>query len=271
VTIKGGTNVPLAPSIDYLTSVLLPTLSKIGLPPIHINLLKRGWSAGAHEIGAVTITVEPLAPGSCLPGFSLTERGEVVSVKAMVLAPRAAEKDFQREIRAQLGKVLPDVPVEIKFELSGHQKRLYLLLVATTSTGCKLGRDWLYDRRFTSLSSVVSEMARRVVEESDAEIKSGACVDEYCTDQLVVFQALAKGSSVVEGGREESGEPRERSLHARTAEWVVREMIGVEVQENGSCKGVGFVVGEGWRRVDGKKTGGDVEELVEGLEKLEVT
>lgn len=193
-----------------------------------------------------------------------------MSVKATVLAPRAAEKDFQREIRAQLEKVLPDVPVEIKFELSGHQKRLYILLVATTSTGCKLGRDWLYDRRFTSLSPVVSEMAKRVVEELDAEIKSGACVDEYCTDQLVVFQALAKGRSVVEGGKE-SGEPRKRSLHARTAGWVVREMLGVEVQDDGSCEGVGFVVGERWRRGDGKKTGVDVEELVEGLEKLEVT
>lgn len=197
-----------------------------------------------------------------------------MGVEATVLAPRAAEQDFQREIPARLGKVLPDVPVEIKFELSGHQKRLYLLLVATTSTGCKLGRDWLYDRRITSLSAVVSEMVKQVVEELGVEIKSGACVDEYCADQLVVFQALAKGTSYVNGGKMESGEHRGRSLHARTADWVVGKMVGVEVDEAGGCEGVGFIVGEG-RRKDGRVKMEGVEEELDGIaestERLKVT
>jgi len=188
--------------------------------------------------------VQSLAKGATLPAFELKERGDVVSVQATVLAPRTVEKDFQREIRAEVRRVLPYVEdVKIEFELSGHQKRIYLLLVATTSTGCRLGRDWLYDRRITTLSAAVAEMVRRVVEELDAEIRGRACVDEYMSDQLVVFQALAKGRSMVTGGKEKGGSVRERTLHAQTAWWVVSELLGVEVDEEGGCEGVGFVVG----------------------------
>lgn len=244
LTIKGGTNVSLSPSYDYIRHVLLPTLSLIGLPPITARLNARGWSTGRPEVGSITFTVQSLAKGATLPAFELKERGDVVSVQATVLAPRTVEKDFQREIRAEVRRVLPYVEdVKIEFELSGHQKRIYLLLVATTSTGCRLGRDWLYDRRITTLSAAVAEMVRRVVEELDAEIRGRACVDEYMSDQLVVFQALAKGRSMVTGGKEKGGSVRERTLHAQTAWWVVSELLGVEVDEEGGCEGVGFVVG----------------------------
>lgn len=270
LTLKGGTNVSLSPSYDYLSQVLLPTLSKIGLPPIHLNPLKRGWTTGAHEIGALSVTVDPLALESSLPAFSLTERGEIANVNATVLAPRSCEKDFQRELRAEFADVLPNTPIEIKYESSGHAKRLYLLLVATTSTGCKLGRDWLYDRRITSLPAAVNQMVKQVVGELKAEIESGACVDEYCADQLVVFRALAKGRSVVNCGFDENGGARERSLHEQTAWWVAREMLGVELDEDGGCEGVGFVVGE---RLDGRRAReeSELEEIEERIERLEVT
>lgn len=251
--------------------MLIPTLSLIGLT-LRITILKRGWTHGAHEIGAVRITVKPLAPGTSLPAFQLTDRGEIERVDATVLAPRQSEKDFQREVRAALGKVLPDVPVELKFEMSGHAKRLYLLLVATTSTGCKLGRDYLYDHRITSLPTAVKVMANQVVSELDAEVKSGACVDEYMADQLVVFQALAKGRSVVNGGKDEEGEWRQRSLHAMTAWWVVQRLLGVSGDEAGGCEGVRFVVGEKfertYRRVEGVE---GTEGIEEAMERVDVT
>ena len=242
LTIKGGTNVSFSPSVDYLKQVLVPTLTLIDIPPIDIKLHSRGWTTGTNEIGAITFVVQPFAPGTTLPAFSRTDRGEITSVNATVLAPRQAERDFQREIRAALSQTLPDVPVDVTFELSGHPKRLYLLLVVTTSTGCKLGRDWLYDRRITSLSAAVAQMVTKVVDELNQEVKSGAAVDEYMSDQLVVFQALASGSSVVNTGEDESGDRREGSLHAQTAWWVVQKLLGVDIGANGKCQGVGFVV-----------------------------
>jgi RNA 3'-terminal phosphate cyclase (ATP) len=245
LTIKGGTNVSNSPSYDYVHQVLLPTLSMIGLPPITARLNARGWNTGRPEVGSVTFTVQPLSKGATMPAFELKERGNVVSVQATVLAPRAVEKDFQREIRAEVRRILPAVEdVKVDFELSGHQKRLYVLLVATTSTGCRLGRDWLYMQRITSLSAAVSEMVKRVVNDLDAEIRGDGCVDEHMSDQLVVFQALAKGRSMIRGKKEEDGSVSESTLHAQTAWWVVSELLGVDVDGEGVCEGVGFVVGD---------------------------
>jgi len=62
---------------------------------------------------------------------------------------------------------------------------------------------------------------------------------------MVDFQALAKGRSVVFAGEEEDEDaeglkPREPSLHARTAEWVCREMLGVRFDAGGVCEGIGY-------------------------------
>lgn len=83
-------------------------------------------------------------------------------------------------------------------------------------------------------------MVERVSHDLANEWQSGACVDEHLRDQLVVFQALARGRCRVWPGVDEDGELREPSLHARTAEWVAREMLGVRFDSEGVCEGVGF-------------------------------
>lgn len=82
-------------------------------------------------------------------------------------------------------------------------------------------------------------MVKRVAAELIGEIEHGGCVDEYLRDQLVVFQALAAGRSVVLGGK--NGSVRvEPSLHAKTAQWVARKILRVDFDDDGGCEGVGF-------------------------------
>lgn len=87
-------------------------------------------------------------------------------------------------------------------------------------------------------------MAERVTADLAAEWRSGGYVDEHMRDQLVIFQALAKGRSEVFPGRDmgDTGDAglREPSLHARTAEWVAKEVLGVNFDFEGSCEGIGF-------------------------------
>ena len=118
-------------------------------------------------------------------------------------------------------------------EDSKHNKRYYLLMVATVSTSStvlsspatyKLGRDWLYDRKVRLPEQNVAELADKVTCDLHAEWTSGAYVDEHMRDQLVVFQGLAESGSRTYGGRAETGEVREASLHARTAEWVLGQV-----------------------------------------------
>jgi len=252
ITIKGGTNVSMSPSIDYIQQVLLPTLSRIGLPLITAILHDRGWSTGRTEMGRVTFAITPLEANAQLPAFNLSDRGSVTHIHATILAPRSCEQQARDLLSAALSQQFADQDSNIVFEDSRNPKRLYLLLVATSSNGHKLARDWLYDGRVNSPDDAMPRLVSRVVAELAAEIEHGGCVDEYMRDQLVVFQALAAGKSVVDGG-EVDGRKVEQSLHARTAQWVVNMLLDVEFDDRGCCEGVGLRAGEDYA----KRRGGD--------------
>lgn len=138
---------------------------------------------------------------------------------------------------------------------------IYLLLVAHTSTGYRLGRDWLYDRKIPggggsgkakdnragkAVEEAMTELVTSVVTGLQQELDGPAdmpgngrdrtgdgrgrnwVVDEHLQDQLVVYQALARGRSVVgyHGDGREPGNKRQ-TLHTRTAQWVTKKMLGV--------------------------------------------
>lgn len=241
INIQGGTNVSNSPSFEYIDQVLLPILSsKLGISPIRIKLHRRGWNQGRADVGSVTVDITPLKPGSSLPVFSFTARGDVLKIHVSVLAPGAViRNNIKDKVVAKLLQRHPDV--EILFPLdedSRDEKRLYLLLVAETSSGYRLGRDWLYDRKIRS-SKAVDDLVTRVVDDLEQELAHGGCVDEYLQDQLVVFQALAQGRSWIDDGTR-----KEASLHTRTVRWVVERILGVGFDEAGTCAGIGYQVGE---------------------------
>ena len=262
--IIGGTNVSNSPSYDYVEQVLLPMLSLIGIPAIVPEVHSRGWSQGSTRLGSVTYTLTPLR--SKLAAFQLTERGEVESIRATVIAPKDYEEQISDELDGMFDKRhsmffgTRGPNIKTTFEDSMHEKRFYLLLVATTTTGVKLGRDWLYDHgvRAGKMNKVVSSLVRQVSLDLIGEIQHGGCADEYLRDQLVVFQALADGRSTVYGGKKDDID-MEPSLHARTAHWVAKEVIGVESDKHGTCEGIGFTP-DGGREI----------ELVGDIQKLEV-
>ncbi|KAJ9645775.1 hypothetical protein H2199_002815 [Coniosporium tulheliwenetii] len=215
ITITGGLNGSTCPSQDYINEVLIPTLSRIGLPSM-TTLSAHRHSNDSNERGAVQYNIAPSPP-------------TLADASPSHFADRALELEIQNT----------------------ESKHLYILLVATSTNDHRLGADrqrnclrqtdGLTDRR-------VALLVEEVTTQLFAEIEHGGCVDTHMQDQLVVFQALAKGRSVVDGGR------KEPSLHTRTARWVVREMLGVEFDEgDGSCEGVGLVAGEGIadRAIDG--------------------
>ena len=249
VRIDGGTNVSNSPSVDYVIQVLIPTLERIGIPHIDVHIHSRGWSQGSATVGSVTYTISPLKER--ISAFQLLDRGEIVSVTATIIAPKDTERQFREELDVMFERRQSrffgyagdhDDRVDTTFEDSHHDKRYYLLLVATTSTGMKLGRDWLYDRGFRAgkLEQIVPTIVRKVSDDLLAEIEHGGCVDEYLQDQLVVFQALAEGRSQVYGGKRKDV-LMEPSLHAKTAQWVAKEIIGVEFDDEGGCKGIGYM------------------------------
>lgn len=244
MTIYGGTNVSLSPSYDYIDQVLLPTLSRIGLPGIKTTLHQRGWMRG--EKGSVTFKITPHPREQKLSPFRLEDRGAIQSIRATILAPSNCQGQAERGLSDALRTSFPDLgeaALSINFEKS-LEKCLYLLLVATSSNGHKLARDWLYNEKIKGVTVAVDRLIKRVTAELASEVRHGGCVDEHMRDQLVVFQGLADGESFVDGGCDERGNRIEPSLHAKTAEWVVEKILGARFDGQGGCQGVGFAAGE---------------------------
>lgn len=262
--IEGGTNVSKSPSYEYVDQVLLPMLyRKVGFPPIKMSMDKRGWTQGRIEVGRVTFDITPLFPGSTLPSFSFTNRGEVTRFYVSILAPDVASQRSIRQISIkEILKRYPEAEIDFPVdEDSRHLKRLYLHVVAETSEGFRLGRDWMYDRKATASTALQKneQLVEKVLDDLDKELAHGGCVDEYMQDQLVVFQALAKGQAEVDCGKE-----REPSLHTQTARWVAEQVFGISFDDKGMCDGQEFRVGEKfWERKEKKHAdlAKDIEDL----------
>ena len=260
--IKGGTNVWNSLSVEYAQQVLFPILNdKLGLGRIRAKLDKRGWSMGSKCIGQVTFDVTPLKPGRTLDAFDLADRGDVTKIHVSIIAPSADMIERIREcVIFKLERHLDDAEIEFPVsDLSGHRARLYLLLVAETSNGFRLGRDWLFDRRVDQVKpqATVEALVGKVVQDLVHELSHGGCVDEFLQDQLTVFQALAKGTSTVSAGKP--------SLHTETTRWVCNRLLGVAFDEEGHCQGVGFQSGQEGSHIDT-----DSEKIAAGMESLSV-
>jgi RNA 3'-terminal phosphate cyclase (ATP) len=248
LTIFGGTNVSDSPSYEYISQVLFPTLHNIGLPPIAAVLNKRGWSHGGSSIGSFTLDI-PARQTLALPAFQLYPS----SPSARPMPPSRLDITFLAPATAypHLRSLLPlyiehtfgrgfseeNNNMSLTCEDSKHDKRYYLLIIATVPTSSttptspatyKLGRDWLYDSKVRSPEHAVTELTDVVLRDLHAEWASGAHVDEHMRDQLVVFEGLAESGSRVFGGYSGDGRPREASLHAKTAEWVMEQMQSKE-------------------------------------------
>ncbi|KAI4131750.1 MAG: hypothetical protein LQ338_001072 [Usnochroma carphineum] len=240
VTIEGGTNVSKSPSIEYVNQVLVPLLvEKLSVPTITTKIIKRGWSSGRADVGAVQFDLKPFASGSRLSRFEFTCRGDVIRLHVSILAPGSSVRNSLRDkVTKKLLSHHPDVGISYPVdEDTGNGARLYLLIVAETSNGYRLGRDCLWDRKVNA--STLETVATIVTKELEQELDCGGCVDEYMQDQLVVFQALAEGRSIVDSGKDNHA-----SLHTQTARWVAEQLLGSTFDERGSCSGCGFKVGE---------------------------
>lgn len=250
VTIEGGTNVTSSPSIDYISQVFLPLIAtRLKVPPIKASIHKRGWCFGGNEVGRVSFDIEPLQKGTVAQALQLTQRGKVEKVHITLLASGDETRDqLKAEVLQQLGKALPDVEIQWTIDdHSGSFQRTYLLLVVETSSGLRLGRDCLssmkppkktQDQNRKDGKELCRKLVSRVLSDIQRELSWEGCVDEYMEDQLVIFEALARGESKIDAGR-----GREASLHTRTAQWVATRILGASF-ENGRCEGTDFNVAE---------------------------
>ncbi|KAG9230157.1 RNA 3'-terminal phosphate cyclase domain-containing protein [Amylocarpus encephaloides] len=237
--IQGGTNVNFSP--------LLPSLERFGIQ-VERELGSRGWSHGTRAIGSAKFKIHPLPFGKSLttPNWPL-DRGEITRIDASIIVPLAMHDSLQSTLHFELGLVFAEAEANILLlEDSKHHTRMYLLLVAHTSTGLRFGRDWLYDKsaKKKSWDQLSTEMAQGVVDALDRDVQKGGLVDEHLQDQLIVFQSLADGKSQIPGFLNTATSNGERT-HTTTARWVTSQLLpGLKWIDNGRmCEGLGWTSG----------------------------
>ncbi|EEY15707.1 conserved hypothetical protein [Verticillium alfalfae VaMs.102] len=282
--IAAGTNVSFSLSWDYADQVLLPALeSRFGIS-VTRTLIRRGWSLGPPSRGAIRFGITPLERGEKLrprqqqpPEHTRACRG-VTAVDVTILAPRHLHGDLQAGLVEQVSNRLPASEVVFRtVEDSGHNARVYVLLVARSAGGLRWGRDVLTStpqggkskgRARAKEGDFPTALSRKLVVELAREVERPGVCDEYLQDQLVVFQALARGKQSSEetmpqwresrrqssyagdrGARDrrsaEEGQGNrpfgQGSLHSQTARWVASEMLPVVKWYNKGtiCEGAG--------------------------------
>ncbi|GMH39420.1 hypothetical protein BSKO_07318 [Bryopsis sp. KO-2023] len=215
--LKGGTDAAMAPPVGYLQHVFAPTLKSRLHIDLDVGLLRRGFYPKGG--GVMMLRATALEKGATLPCFDLTERGEVTKIGVHAFAAgrflnqeRAIAQSAIQDLRKSLGN---DIKIEQTLTRETPQTAVAdgagVSIVAETDTGCLFGASTGVEKGQPA-SAAGSQAALEMIE----NLKSGACVDQWMEDQLVIFMALAQGTS-----RYSSREP---TLHTRTA-MVLSEML----------------------------------------------
>lgn len=243
VSLRGGTDAAFAPLYGYAAAVLAPTLDRMFGVRVGLELRRRGWFPRGG--GEVVARAEPVR--GALPAAEAVVRGDLKRLTARVLLsgkmPRRLVRPVVDSLRAGLGEAVLGLGVELEVdaapeprEVASHDAGMSVLLVAETTEGRVLAASALNSRK--AKPEALAEACGR---ELAAAWESGACVDEHMQDQLVIFMALAEGTSRILCGP--------LTLHTRTAIHWATVVLGAsfDTEEQGggarvllTCRGIGY-------------------------------
>ncbi|MGL6160173.1 RNA 3'-terminal phosphate cyclase [Microbulbifer sp.] len=211
LSITGGTDVRMAPPVDYLRLVFLPWLVRMGVR-VHMESLRHGYYPKGG--GLVQLQVEPCssprpllaeAPGALqrISGVSHVAHLPLHIPERMAAAASAVLADFdavQIETR-----VLGDTEA---FGTGGA-----IVLTAETENSV-LGAATVAERGVPA-----ERLGEDVGHSLRAELNAGAAIDIHACDQLLIYAAQARGISRFA--------VRKVTEHTRTVIWLVEQFLPV--------------------------------------------
>ncbi len=235
-TLRGGTDAEMAPPVDYMKNVLAPNLRRFGASFDCIVNRKGYFPRGGGEI--VLVVDAPLR--EALQPVDLTDAGVVNGIRISASVAGKLPKRLAEEMADAARKILlkkydnVDITTEAFVEPKAFGNGSSIFIKAETSTGCVLGSSAIGNPKVKPWKT--GEKAALELLES---LSSGACVDQWMQDQLIMYMALARGKSRVRTGA--------LTLHTRTAIHVSQTLSHAKFdviadQDNFviECIGIGF-------------------------------
>jgi len=235
--IIGGTDNPLAPSVNFLQNVTLPTLRRMGFRG-EVECVRRGhYPRGG---GIIRARIEPIDK---LQAIKLTERGEVVKISGIAHAVRLPATVATRMAHSAAKELLKSVSTKVDIRSESYPPNqdphlgpgAGITIWAGTASGAILGASSL-GRPGKPAEEVGREAADSLIE----QLKTGAAVDLHLTDQLIPYLALADGTSEITS--------TSLTSHALTNVALARMIFDVKIEVHGelgqpgriSVDGIGF-------------------------------
>lgn len=187
--ITGGVFHDFAPSPHHLQHVLASMLRRMGVA-LELRVLRAGYVP--RGAGLLELQASP-AQGP-LRALTLTEQGQIREVAGIAFASHLAQRRVSERMAAACEQRLAQAGLAPAIQRVEDSAALHsgasLAVWATTSTECRLGAD-----RVGALRRRAEAIGRWVAEALLADLGTGATVDRHLGDQLVLFAALAEGTS----------------------------------------------------------------------------
>jgi len=227
-TIKGGLFQDFAPSAYHTKFVLLPLLKQMGVNA-ELKIIRPGYVP--RGAGMIEIEVEPA--GKLRP-LNLIEQGEILGIKGIALSSHLEERKVSHRMATECQKVLTSqgykAEIEKVYDESSLQEGAALAIYAETSLRSRIGSD-----RAGRPGRSSESIGRYVAQAFTEDVKTGAAVDRYTADQVIIFAGLADGITryLVPKITE----------HIETNLWLIQEFLGTRTDVKGNLieiEGIGF-------------------------------
>lgn len=187
LVLSGGTHVPLSPCFHYLDLAWQPLLAEMGLD-IELLLERAGfYPPGGGELRALIEPARQLAP------LTRLERGDLLAINGISAVARLPASIAERQRTQALDRVqalAPSVAIELEFMPAVSPGSL-LLLLAHFEHGQAC--FFALGERGKPAEQVADEAADALFD----FLASGAALDRYIVDQLLLPLALAQGESAL--------------------------------------------------------------------------
>eukprot|EP00210_Caulerpa_lentillifera_P002968 g2834.t1 len=214
VELRGGTDVAMAPPVDYLRYVLIPTLkSQLGIDA-EVELIRRGFYPVGG--GIIKLRVRCLPANQPLPAINLTDPGTISSMTVYGFAAGkfTIGKGEQRVVGDAVSDLKALFGLSIEQRLKVHTKRETDQTAVESGAGCCIVAESTTGLLYGATGFTEDSSQRRSKKGSSKSMGSSTAgsqaaysihnfidkhtgVDDWMQDQLILFMALAKGVSKI--------------------------------------------------------------------------
>ncbi len=208
VTITGGTHNPQAPPFDFICETFLPAVADAGFL-CSCRMIKHGFFPAGG--GKITFDIQPRQKQSLQP-INLCESSRQFEINARIYTAKLPGHIVQRQEKLLLQSGLDIKNIE-QVEVTDSDGPGNCVMIRL----CGSGRTTVFTAfgmRGKSSEKVISE----VVNLAEGFLGSGAAIDCFLADQLLVYMAIVKAGCYTTG---------ELSMHFLTNMEVIKKFLPV--------------------------------------------